>query len=75
MCLDKHYMGMRNPGLYRLSSMKKILPLFTYPVYSHPQSLQSILPFISCWYFDAESGDTGGVGREEICGQRGGADP
>lgn len=47
LCLDKHYLGMTNPGLYLLSSMKLILALSTYLVYFLPSSLQSILPVVS----------------------------
>lgn len=63
MCLDKHYLGMSNPDLYLPSSVKKISTSSTYSVYFHPGSLQSILPFVSCLYFDAESGDRREVGR------------
>lgn len=66
MCLDKHYLGMSNPGLYLLSSVKKILALSIYLVCSHPHSLQSILLVISFWHFDAESGDGEEAEREEM---------
>lgn len=66
MCLDKHYLGMSNPGLYLLSSIKKILALSTYPVCSHPHAPQSFFPVIFCWHFDAESGDRREAGRKEM---------
>lgn len=47
-------------------SKKKILALYTYHVYSHPHSQQSILPVVSYWYFGAKSGDRAEVGREEM---------
>lgn len=66
MCLDQVYLGMSNPGLYLLSSMKEIRALSTYSVYFHPHSLRSILSVVSCCCFNAESGDREELGRKEM---------
>lgn len=70
MCLGKHYLGMSNPGLYLLSSLKKILALSTSSVYFHPPVSAKYFATASCLHFDAKSGNRRSRKMKKCDGER-----